>query len=191
VNVLAIIGSTSDESRGLGLAGYNLCIGGISLKLGSVAAVGLRGGLGGHFLCTAIEDEAVDTGERVQLRFGCGVGARRVHNGRGSAHLVRVRSSMYSSRLRRRIRTALPTFAALMWPSRISFHSVERPRPEYLSASGYRSHSGWTCWAVAAYIIRTSLRLCSYACIVRTTMAFTVNYGKVCTYEGAKSETQG
>ena len=158
---------------------------------GVIRAVGVRGRLGDSCLCTAIQDKAVDVGEGVQLRFGCGVGARRVHNGRGSAHLVRVRSSMYSSRLRRRIRTALPTFAALMWPSRTSFHSVERPRPEYLSASGYRSHSGWTCWAVAVYIIRTSLRLCSYACMVRTAKGFTVKYRKVCTYEGAKSETQG
>jgi hypothetical protein len=141
--------------------------------------------------CLRIEQDIAIAGrERIQLRFGCGVGARRVHNGRGSAHLVRVRSSMYSSRLRRRIRTALPTFAALMWPSRTSFHSVERPRPEYLSASGYRSHSGWTCWAVAVYIIRTSLRLCSYTCIVRTAEEFTVKYRKVCTIESAKSETQ-
>src|SRR5215217_5301578 len=144
---------------------HPLCV---SHYCGVVTAVGLRGRLGGLLLCMAPEDEAVDVGERVQLRFGCGVGARRVHYERGSAHLVRVRSSMYSSRLRRRIRTALPTFAALMWPSRTSFQSVERPRPEYLSASGYRSHSGWTCRAVAVYIIRISLRLCSHACMVRT-----------------------
>src|SRR5215217_4906107 len=94
---------------------HPLCV---SHYCGVVTAVGLRGRLGGLLLCMAPEDEAVDVGERVQLRFGCGVGARRVHYERGSAHLVRVRSFMYSSRLRRRIRTALPTFAALMWPSR-------------------------------------------------------------------------
>jgi hypothetical protein len=43
---------------GLGLAGYNLGIGGISLKLGSVAAVGLRGRLGRHLLfLPALKDE--------------------------------------------------------------------------------------------------------------------------------------
>src|SRR5215211_7501316 len=72
----------SRESRGLGLAGYNVCIGGISLKLGSVAAVELGGGLGGHFLCMAIEDEAVDIGERVQLGLRSGVGARGVGEAR-------------------------------------------------------------------------------------------------------------
>ena len=72
---------------GLGLAGYNLCIGGISLKLGSVVAVGLGGGLGGHSLGMAIEDEAVDIGEHVHLGLRSGVGA----GGVGDAGLIHYR----------------------------------------------------------------------------------------------------
>jgi len=47
----------------------------VSHYCGVVTAVGLRGRLGGHFLCTAIEDEAVDIGERIHLGLRSGVGA--------------------------------------------------------------------------------------------------------------------
>jgi hypothetical protein len=56
----------------------------VSHYCGVVAVVGLRGGLGGQFLCMAIEDEAVDMGEHVQLGFRSGFWARGV----GEARIV-------------------------------------------------------------------------------------------------------
>ena len=52
-----------------------------------VAGVGLWGGLGGHFLGMAIEDEAVDIGEHVHLGLRSDVGAGHI----GDAGLIHYR----------------------------------------------------------------------------------------------------
>jgi hypothetical protein len=58
----------------------------VSHYCGVVTAVGLRGRLGGLFLCMAIKDEAVDSGERVQLRLSRRVGALDVDDMRRTTH---------------------------------------------------------------------------------------------------------
>jgi hypothetical protein len=52
-----------------------------------VAGVRLGGGLGGHFLGMAIEDEAVAGGERSEFHFRRGVEARGVEDARAT-HLL-------------------------------------------------------------------------------------------------------
>src|SRR5215208_113435 len=74
---------------------------------------------------------------------------------------------MYSSKLRRLSRTALPTLAAWMSPERTSFQSVERPSPAYLSASGYRSQAGCTSCTAPACITDPCLRLRSSPCTIQ------------------------
>ncbi len=61
---------------------HPLCV---SHYCGAVTAVGL----GGYFLCMAIEDEPVDIGEHVQLGLRRGVGARGVNDAR-AIHLNRL-----------------------------------------------------------------------------------------------------
>src|SRR5215203_2322205 len=60
---------------------HPLCV---SHYCGVVTAVGLRGGLGGCFLCMAIEDEAVDIGEHIHLGVRRDVGAGGVNDARAT-----------------------------------------------------------------------------------------------------------
>jgi len=89
---------------------HPLCV---SHYCGVVTAVGLRGRLGGHFLCMAIEAEAVDGCERAQLGLRRGVGARGVGEARAihlnclplcshigvTPHVLIEASTVYSYRL--------------------------------------------------------------------------------------------
>ena len=111
---------------------HPLCV---SHYCGVVTAVGLRGRLGGNFLCMAIEDEAVDSGERVQLGLRSGVGSGPIDDA-GTIHRPREYMNRSSSSLWNL--TARPCPAVLRRPSRTARHRVTAALTfVYCAASSY------------------------------------------------------